>query len=327
LNILVLTKKPDYNVNMSFSKKLRHIFIPHTSNNHKARALHGTSIVLYISLLILIQSGLQTLHELKPNILGYATNINIQDLITNTNKVRNQNGLNSVNINEDLSEAAYNKALDMFNKDYWAHNSPDGVTPWKFIVDSGYTYIVAGENLAKNFNDSESVVAAWMESPSHRENLLKSEYQDIGFAVVDGKLQGEETTLIVQMFGAKKGVDIASLSRPIIRPTIRPTLLPQIPNEAMAVDIQNALDSRDYSTRVIPYELAGVQNDPLIDMRSFKKQLSIAAIMFMIGVLLIDGYFVYTRKKIRIAGRNWAHIIFLLSVLGIIYLSSSGSIL
>ena len=68
----------------------------------------------------------------------------------------------------------------MFSKNYWAHFAPDGSTsPWDFIHQSGYNYIFAGENLAKGFTDANSVVAAWMNSPSHRENILSNKYKDV----------------------------------------------------------------------------------------------------------------------------------------------------
>jgi uncharacterized protein YkwD len=297
-----------YNIYMAIVDRVRYLFTPHSSNNHKARVLHSSSILLYISFFVFLQISLNAIHKYNPAILGYATNINVQELVNSTNTKRQENGLEPVILNDQLSKAAYSKAFDMFNKDYWAHDAPDGTTPWKFVVDSGYSYIVAGENLAKNFNDSNGVVEAWMNSPTHKDNILRREYKDIGFAVVDGKLQGEETTLIVQFFGTAKGEVPKSL----------PTT-PPLPVDTQGDQIE--------TTRVIPLELAGVKNDPLVDIRTLEKQLSLFALVFLIGVLFVDGYFVYKHKKVRIAGRNWAHIIFLLSLLGIIYFTGTGAIL
>lgn len=284
---------------MKLGRLFRHIYTPHKSNNHRARALHPSSILLYILLFVFVQTSTQVLSKYTPNILGYATDVNIEDLVKFTNQKRQENGLAPLTLNEELSRAAYAKALNMFNKDYWAHTGPDGTTPWKYILDEGYAYSIAGENLAKNFDNSKNVVEAWMNSPSHKDNIVKADYQDIGFAMVDGKLQGEETTLVVQMFGARKEGTVAAAAK------VEPLK----------------------TTRVLPYEFAGVRNKPLVDIRSLEKRLSLVLITFLISVLFIDGYFVYIHKKVRIAGKNWAHIIFLLSLLGIIYMARAGSIL
>ena len=44
-------------------------------------------------------------------------------------------------------------------------------------------------------------MTAWMNSPTHRDNVLRKDFTEVGFAVVDGTLGGEQTTLVVQMFG------------------------------------------------------------------------------------------------------------------------------
>lgn len=66
----------------------------------------------------------------------------------------------------------------MFDENYWAHFAPSGKSPWDFILGSGYKFTFAGENLAKNFYNSQDVMNAWMASKvGHKENLLNSKYQ------------------------------------------------------------------------------------------------------------------------------------------------------
>src|SRR4030065_255642 len=120
------------------------------------------------------------------NILGYATDINMPALYQLVNEQRQNNNLPPLTYNEKLAQAAYGKAQDMFTKNYWAHYAPDGATPWNFILASGYQYEYAGENLAKNFLFSQNVLDAWMASPSHRENILRKDYNEVGFAIVNG---------------------------------------------------------------------------------------------------------------------------------------------
>lgn len=135
-------------------------------------------------------------------VLGRVSDISVGQLLSNTNEEREDVSLPDLTINERLNQAAFLKAKDMFANNYWAHTSPDGTTPWKWLADTGYNYDVAGENLAKNYPTADATVAAWMDSESHRANILNDQYQEIGFAVVDGILDGRNTTLVVAYYGS-----------------------------------------------------------------------------------------------------------------------------
>lgn len=123
-------------------------------------------------------------------------------LISLTNSARTQDGLGALATNSSLSSAAYAKAQDILAEGYFAHNAPSGKTPWDFINESGYNYAYAGENLAIGYNDASELFTAWMNSPTHRENILNPNYREIGIAVVSGTFQGTETIVAVQEFGA-----------------------------------------------------------------------------------------------------------------------------
>src|SRR3989338_2025054 len=160
---------------------VKHFFIPYSGNNHRAKAIHIDVLFVYLLLLIVFQNGLKLGHKIFPDVLGYATDIHVEQLLSGTNQKRQEQGLSPLNLNSELSAAAAAKAVDMFAKNYWAHNNPEGKTPWDFIVSSGYRYTVAGENLAKNFGNSGGGVDAWMASPTPRDNLLKESYRDVWF--------------------------------------------------------------------------------------------------------------------------------------------------
>ena len=137
------------------------------------------------------------------DILGYATEMSSSNLLSSTNAQRVAQGVGSLAINSLLSQAAQNKAQDMANKDYWSHTSPDGSTPWTFIDNAGYSYVSAGENLAYGFTTSNDVITGWMNSPSHRENLLKTTYTEVGFGIVNApnyQSSGPQT-IVVAMYG------------------------------------------------------------------------------------------------------------------------------
>jgi len=176
--------------------------VPHKGNHYRPHLvrLHGITAVLVFAVFMQLAYGLFTSGRLE--VLGRVSDISSAELLADTNTERVKDSLPSLKINDELSKAAFLKAQDMFANNYWAHTSPTGVTPWKWLGDSGYNYDVAGENLAKNYPTSQATVDAWMNSETHRANILNGKYQDIGFAVVDGMIDGRNTTLVVAYYGA-----------------------------------------------------------------------------------------------------------------------------
>ncbi|NLZ24287.1 hypothetical protein GX888_00860 [Candidatus Dojkabacteria bacterium] len=159
-----------------------------------------------------------------------ASTITSANIIELTNQERVAAGLNALNNNASLVAAAHAKANNMFELQYWDHFGPNGESPWMFISQAGYSYVYAGENLAKGFRTAEGVHEAWMASPTHRDNIMSGNYRDIGVAVVQGTLQGKETTLVVQMFGNLSSKTLkASTSAPSVKsaPTPKPVIKEQ----------------------------------------------------------------------------------------------------
>ncbi|MBN2016172.1 hypothetical protein JW766_05050 [Candidatus Dojkabacteria bacterium] len=138
----------------------------------------------------------------KEVFLAYAADINIQELVDLANSERQARGVQLLSVDSRLVEAAKAKGEDMLAKDYWSHYGPNGESPWDFILSSGYEYMYAGENLAKDFSSTAPIHSAWMASQSHRSNILNVNFKNVGIAAVTGEFQGEETTIVVQMFGA-----------------------------------------------------------------------------------------------------------------------------
>ena len=113
-----------------------------------------------------------------------------------------EQGLPILMHNSVLDQSAMMKAQDMLANNYFAHNRPsDGTTPWEWFKAAGYNYTFAGENLAMNFSEAEEAMSAWLASPSHKANIMNANYDEIGIAVVVGKIDGRQTTLVVQHFG------------------------------------------------------------------------------------------------------------------------------
>lgn len=179
---------------------LRHVAVPHRGNQYRPHAIRWRGVAIVLALVVLAQV---VYGVLTPGgvVLGRVSDISIQTLVDDTNTARATEDLTALTQSELLTQAAELKAEDMFAHDYWAHTSPTGVTPWKWFGDVGYEYAEAGENLAKNYPDASKTVEAWMNSPTHRENIMNSNFTEVGFAVREGMLEGEQTVLVVAMYG------------------------------------------------------------------------------------------------------------------------------
>lgn len=186
-------------------KKIRRFLIPVRENNYHPLALRRTALFSYSVFLLILNLFAGQFSFLAASEVA-ASEISTTRLIELANQERSAKGLTTLKTNSKLTAAAKSKANDMFEKGYWAHYGPSGETPWQFILGSGYSYIYAGENLAKDFVTTDAIHSAWMASTTHRANIIKSEYRDIGIAAVSDMLDGEETTIVVQMFGTTSSV-------------------------------------------------------------------------------------------------------------------------
>ncbi|MEX0887833.1 MAG: CAP domain-containing protein, partial [Patescibacteria group bacterium] len=195
---------------VNFCVKNACFILPYPEPRKRARFLKNSALFLYVLVLLSFQFYL---YQASPRILGFATNIVTTELYQLVNQERAELGLPALARNTKLEQAAYQKAQDMFEKNYWAHYAPDGsTTPWQFFTAAGYKYKYAGENLAKDFDTSTALVTAWMASASHRANIVNTNYKDFGMVAVNGTLSGEETTLVVQMLGSTLGASTSGSS-------------------------------------------------------------------------------------------------------------------
>ena len=140
-------------------------------------------------------------------------------IIAFTNEERASYSLTTLTPNATLEKAAQRKAEDMAAKGYFAHVSPNGKEPWDWLKEERYDYQFAGENLAVNFFDSSAVVHAWMDSPSHKANIVKPVYAEIGIGVAQGTYEGRQTTFVVQFFGTPRASAVAVTPPPQVPPT------------------------------------------------------------------------------------------------------------
>ncbi len=197
--------------------------VPHPGNQHRPHLIRRFGIALILVGVFLVQGVYNT--TISGTVLGTQIDLTAHNLTKATNAARTAEGLQPLALNDHLNKAAALKAEDMFAKQYWAHVSPDGTTPWYWFEKGEYQYAEAGENLAKNFSTSQGVVSAWMTSPGHRENVLKKTYTDVGFASQSGELNGEYVTIVVALYASPQNQStqgVLHTAAPIVGTPISP---------------------------------------------------------------------------------------------------------
>ena len=191
-------------------KRLHLLVVPHRHNHYRPHLVRRYGLLAVLAVVV----GLQLSYNYTQtgSVLGRVTTVTPGALLASTNEQRAAEGLAALTLDTQLSEAATNKARDMLQQGYWSHEAPDGTEPWVWIDRVGYSYVRAGENLAKNFSSAGATVVAWMNSPAHRKNVLSDEYKDVGFASVDGQLNGQLTTVTVAFYGTRNETAVAGVS-------------------------------------------------------------------------------------------------------------------
>ena len=203
-------------------KLLKDFFIPYQGNEHKPKILRTKSLMIITAVLFLLKLTVSGyLFAIYPNPAA------MQEIITSEilnliNQERQNLTLPPLASNSVLTKAANAKAQDMLEKNYFAHLSPGGKTPWQWIDRAQYGYQLAGENLAMDFSSARSAHQALMQSSSHKKNILDAQFQDLGLAVVSGELNGKQTNLLVELFATRQPTTLA------LKPTAQSNLLPSV---------------------------------------------------------------------------------------------------
>lgn len=319
---------------MRFVHFFLHYFTPHHTNNQKAKVLHLSTILYLLAFIFFIQAVISFLPLTGARVLGYASQISVFDIISISNQKRTSQGIPELKHSQLLSEAARKKGEHMLANDYWAHVAPDGTQPWYFFSLVGYNYRYAGENLARDFASANSAVEAWMASPSHRENLLSPKYTEIGVAVVEGDLNGVDTTIIVQLFGTQASSSQLPLAQ--ANSDSRKSLASQSGSIAGSLNensmpVSTSLDLEEVS----PFDsndsnlpaLVNQDADFKISPFDTTKNVSLAIVGLLFVATIVDGFVIAVRKTPRVGGKSFAHFAFLTMIILIIVVAKAGEIL
>ena len=228
--------------------------------------------------------------------VALASAITPEAVIGLVNQARLGNGLNILEENNKLSQAAAEKAEDMVSHNYFAHNSPKGITPWFWIEKNKYEYVYAGENLAMDFMTAEKEQQAWMNSASHKKNILNPNYQEIGVAVKQGMINGHLTTIAVQEFGSRN--DFVASKNPTIVPAKESELEKVSSEEPNAINLPialapqpNASLANSFDVQMIKISDKAIKSfkyaKDTINSPSFLESVDLGAYSVLIAIILV----------------------------------------
>lgn len=322
---------------LSLVDTLKHLFHPQRSNNHRPKFLHPRPLFF----LALLAFGfyqfigiVATIHPISGSILGYASNISVSEVISSTNSLRSSSGLSSLSYNNSLSQAAIAKAQNMFSEGYWAHTSPSGKEPWDFIKSAGYSYRIAGENLARDFDSTSPLMDAWMNSPTHRANIMNPRYQEIGVAVVDGLLNGVETTLVVQMFGtpetqvvSQPSVVVPAVASSVTQVVEQDVVIEELAKPTQTPVVQQELPIEQVSEEVLAQTVVpqgSLSTSILFSPQHVLKAFFLSMIVILLVVLVYDALVAGHRDSVRFVGKNVAHIMLFVTIMYLIIAFKGG---
>jgi uncharacterized protein YkwD len=224
--------------NLLMLKWLKKHFIPHEGNDYQPHFLRLKITAGLFALVLVVEAFYlaQTLIIFPKS--DYFAAIFATVLIDQTNAQRVEGALHTLTPNTILEKAARLKAEDMAAKGYFAHDTPDGKTPWYWFEQAGYKYAAAGENLAVNFTDSTDVTNAWMQSPTHRANIMNGNYTEVGIATAEGVYKGRSAIFVVEEFGLPRqevvhpapvvaATPVVDPSLPVVKTVVTPAVSPK----------------------------------------------------------------------------------------------------
>jgi uncharacterized protein YkwD len=105
------------------------------------------------------------------------------------NQERTAAGLRPLEADPELTEVARRHSADMFARGYFAHETPEGRTPFDRMHDANVNFLTAGENLALA-PTLPLAHTGLMNSPGHRANILRGQFGRVGIGIMDGGMRG-----------------------------------------------------------------------------------------------------------------------------------------
>lgn len=192
-------------------KTFKKLFVPNTKTNPRPVFWHPVFVGIFVAFTFFVAVIFLFDTQTKSESFSWLGDIRSGVLIAFTNQERTNLALDELTESELLNQAATLKAEHMAQHSYFAHYSPEGISPWFWFTQVNYSYERAGENLAVLFTHSRDIVRAWMNSPTHRANIVKEGYTEIGIGTAQGVYKGKNTTYVVQLFAKPKETTLPAL--------------------------------------------------------------------------------------------------------------------
>jgi len=279
---------------------LKKHFIPHEGNNHRPHILRGENIRLVIIVVIFLEIFtflLPTLTRIN-NTGGMAAVLPV--ILANlTNVERQTQNLQTLTVNPILNKAAEMKAMDMATYGYFAHTSPEGKTPWYWIKKVGYKYQYAGENLAINFTDSKDVTNAWMASPTHKANIVKGNYTEVGTGVASGIYEGRETVFVAQVYANPLPKAKSDIEKIVVAPSTEVKKVVKIIKEEPVNVLGAETSTEPESTNVLKETKVSIQEPTLLQKLFSSPRNTTNIILYIIFGLISLALLLYIIIKVR----------------------------
>jgi uncharacterized protein YkwD len=151
-----------------------------------------------------------------------------QQLVALTNQSRANAGRRALRVDSALTSIARYRSKDMITRNYFSHSiPPSGKSVFNVMSERGYCFNLAGENIGWNTYPDDVATAQihqmFMNSPSHRENIMGRAWDVIGVGAYKGA-DGKKMWTV--LFADKCGTAPKATPKPTPRPTARPTPKP-----------------------------------------------------------------------------------------------------
>jgi len=136
--------------------------------------------------------------EVTPDVAGLPVGWQ-ENMLRQANTLRAGVGVAPLALCASINAAAQKYATLMADTGHYAHQGPDGRSPWDRMTAEGYNYQSAAENIAWGQDDVDEVMQDWIESPGHYKNLVNKSFDHVGFG---GSASSDGEISWVQNFGA-----------------------------------------------------------------------------------------------------------------------------